>query len=117
MFPSSLPVPAQNQRVDQYDREGRFIGRTGGVAGIDYGVGAQDNDQWLGGAIAAFNRLVGEGSGGGGGSSPFRPNEIKVLAKDQMPAFTQWGSWERPDQMQTGFWEPPRPQPAVRGGK
>jgi hypothetical protein len=116
VFPSSLPVPAQNQRVDQYDREGRFIGRTGGVEGIDYGSGAQDNDL-LGTQIAAFNRLVGSGGGsGGGGSSPFRPNEITVLAKDQTPAFTQWGSWERPDQMQTGFWEPPRPKPAT-GGK
>ena len=114
MFPSSLPVPAQNQRVDQYDREGRFIGRTGGVEGIDYGVGDQDNDI-LGRQIAAFNRQFSDGGGGGAGAT-FRPNET-VAALVQRPAFTQTGSWERPDQMQRGFWEPPRPKPVAKGGK
>lgn len=59
--------PARNPRVDQYDSEGRFIGRTGGVEGIDYGIGDQDND-YLGNALAAYNRQF---SNGGQGSSTF----------------------------------------------
>jgi hypothetical protein len=43
---------------DQYDKEGRFIGRTGGVAGVDYGIADQNNDA-LGSQIAAYNRAAG----------------------------------------------------------
>jgi hypothetical protein len=44
-------------RQDQFDAAGRFIGRTGGVAGVDYGVGDQNNDK-LGEGFGNFGRLV-----------------------------------------------------------
>jgi hypothetical protein len=51
---ASQPPPRQ----DQFDAAGRFIGRSGGVAGRDYGVANQNND-WLGNNMGNYNQLVG----------------------------------------------------------
>lgn len=88
MFPSSPmfpPAPYRNPRVDQYDSEGRFIGRTGGIEGTDYGVGSQDND-FLGNALAAYGRQF---SNGGQGSSTFY---LPPSAEEQKAALMDAGN-------------------------
>ena len=112
-----MPLPSTtNRRVDQYDDQGRFIGRTGGVEGIDYGTADQNNDM-LGNQLAAYNRQLAALERG----DPEQNNFIGrgIQADQQTRALWdqgkgQWGSavaYGNPNQMDFGQ---PQPKPGTQ---